>query len=81
MKKLTKKDINQEIFDLYNDYAHNKIERRLFIESLSVFAVGSITLPSLLSFMTPDYVDTITIKEDDPRLQSAFITYTSPKGG
>src|SRR5205809_893137 len=81
MKKLTKEDINQEIFDLYDDYAHSKIERRQFIEKLSLFAIGSITVPSLLSFMTPDYVDSILIKLDDPRLKSEYITYQSPKGG
>lgn len=81
MKKLNKEDISQEIFDLYDDYAHNKIERRQFIEKLSIFAAGSLTLPSLLSFMTPNYIDSITIKKDDPRLKSEFITYESPKGG
>lgn len=81
MKKLSKEDISQEVFDLYDDYAHNKIERRQFIEKLSIFAVGSLTLPSLLSFMTPNYQDTITILPNDPRLKSDFITYQSPKGG
>lgn len=81
MKKLTKDDISQEVFDLYDDYAHNKIERRQFIEKLSVFAVGSLTLPTLLSFMTPNYVDSITVKPENPKLKSGFITYESPKGG
>ncbi len=81
MQKLTKEDISQEMFDLYDDYAHNKIERRQFIEKLSLFAVGSVTLPSLLSFMTPNYVDSRLIESNDPRLQSEFITYESPKGG
>jgi carboxymethylenebutenolidase len=81
MKKLTKVDISQEVFDLYDDYAHNKIERRQFIEKLSIFAIGSLTLPSLLSFMTPNYVDSITINPQDSRLESAFINYESPKGG
>lgn len=81
MKKITKEDISQEIFDLYDDYAHNKIERRQFIEKLSVFAVGTLTLPSLLSFITPDYVNTLLIKPDDPRIDSDYITYESPKGG
>ncbi len=81
MKKLTKDDISQEVFDLYDDYAHNKIERRAFIEKLSMFAVGAITLPSLLSFMTPNYADTAIIKKNDPRLKTSFITYESPKGG
>lgn len=81
MKKITKEDISQEIFDLYDDYAHNKIERRQFIEKLSVFAIGTLTLPSLLSFITPDYVNTLLIKPDDPRIDSDYVTYDSPKGG
>ncbi len=81
MKKLTKEDISQEVFDLYDDYAHNKIERRQFVEKLSMFAVGTLTLPSLLSFMTPNYIDSILIKPGDPRLKSEFITYDSTKGG
>lgn len=81
MKKITKEDISQEIFDLYDDYAHNKIERRQFIEKLSVFAVGTLSLPSLLSFITPDYVNTTLVAADDPRIESNYITYDSPKGG
>jgi carboxymethylenebutenolidase len=81
MKKLKKEDIQQEIFDLYDDYAHNKIERRQFMERLSLFAIGGITVPSLLSFMSPNYSDTSQIKPNDPRLNSEFITYNSPKGG
>lgn len=81
MKILTKEDISQEVFDLYDDYAHNKIDRRRFVEKLSLFAVGTLTVPSLLSFMTPNYLDSILIKPSDPRLKSEYITYESPKGG
>ena len=31
MSNLKKEDIKQEVFDLYDDYAHNKIERREFL--------------------------------------------------
>jgi len=44
MQKLIKEDISQEVFDLYDDYAHNKIERRQFIEKLFVFDEPSATL-------------------------------------
>jgi len=81
MKKLTKQDISQEVFDLYDDYAHNRIDRRQFAEKLSLFAVGSITLPSLLSFVMPNYKDTLLVQADDPRLKSEYIHYPSPKGG
>ena len=81
MKKLTKQDISQEVFDLYDDYAHNRIDRRQFAEKLSLFAVGSITLPSLLSFVMPNYKDTLLVQADDPRLKSEYIHYPSPQGG
>ncbi|MGB5368996.1 MAG: dienelactone hydrolase family protein [Flavobacteriaceae bacterium] len=81
MKELKKEDIRQEVFDLYDDYAHNKIDRKSFLEKLSLFAVGGLTLPSLLSFIMPNYVDTLLVKPDDPRLKSDYINYDSPKGG
>ncbi|MFY0608309.1 MAG: dienelactone hydrolase family protein [Cyclobacteriaceae bacterium] len=81
MRNLNKEDIDQEVFDLYDDYAHNRIERRQFIKKLSLYAVGGITVSSLLSFIMPNYEDTMVIKQDDDRLISEFITYPSPNGG
>ncbi len=31
MKPIQKQDIPQEVFDIYDEYAHNKIQRREFI--------------------------------------------------
>lgn len=81
MKKLRKEDIKQEVFDLYDDYAHNRVSRRLFLDKLSTYAVGGITVSSLLSFISPDYVKKIQIKADDPNLKSEYVHYDSPKGG
>ena len=81
MKKIKKEDIRQEVFDLYDDYAHHRIERRQFLDKLSAYAVGGLTLPALLSFISPNYQGTLQVKPDDPRLKSAFINYESPKGG
>jgi len=81
MKNIKKEDISQELFDLYDDYAHNKLDRRQFAERLSLFAVGGLSLPSLLSFMSPNYRDTATVLQEDPRIDSSFINYESPNGG
>ncbi|MCK4989601.1 MAG: dienelactone hydrolase family protein, partial [Bacteroidales bacterium] len=81
MKKISKEEISQEVFDLYDDYAHNRIDRRQFLNKLSVYAIGGLTVASLLSFIMPNYKDTLQIQPDDPRLKSDFITYNSPKGG
>lgn len=81
MKELKKEDLDPAVFKLYDDYAHNKLERRVFIEKLSLYAIGGLTVPTLLSFMMPNYVDNLLVKNDDPRIKTEYITYESSKGG
>lgn len=81
MNIIKKENIKQEVFDLYDDYAHNRINRREFMQKLSLYAVGGLTVTSLMSFLMPDYKDAIQIKSDDPRLKSEYVNYKSPKGG
>tara|TARA_R110000765_G_scaffold97995_1_gene184206 strand:+ start:6849 stop:7733 length:885 start_codon:yes stop_codon:yes gene_type:complete len=81
MKMLRKEDIKQEVFDLYDAYAHNKIQRRDFVQKLSVYAVGGITVASLMGFLMPNYETTFLVDKNNPDLDSEFITYNSPKGG
>ena len=78
---IRKEDIKQEVFDLYDAYAHNRLDRRDFVEKLSAYAVGAITVPALMSFLMPDYKNTLQVKADDPRITSSYINYDSPKGG
>jgi carboxymethylenebutenolidase len=81
MKEIRKEDVSQEVFDLYDDYAHNRIDRRQFMNKLSAYAIGGLTVASLLSFIMPKYKENLQIQPDDPRLESDFIIYKSPKGG
>ncbi|MEL4455389.1 dienelactone hydrolase family protein [Lutimonas vermicola] len=81
MKNIEKEDLNQEVFDLYDDYAHNKIQRRDFVKKLSVYAVGGLTVSSLMGFLMPDYISSVQVQPDDPRLESGYINYESAKGG
>jgi carboxymethylenebutenolidase len=81
MSDLKKEDIKQEVFDLYDDYVHNKIDRRNFLEKLAIYAVGGITVSSLLSFISPNYIDTIKVPKDHPYLISKYVNFESPKGG
>lgn len=81
MSEIRKEEVNQEVFDLYDDYAHNRLDRREFAQKLSAYAVGGITVASLMSFLMPNYQGNVQVKPDDPRLKSEYITYPSPKGG
>jgi carboxymethylenebutenolidase len=80
MKEIRREDIKQEVFDLYDAYAHNRIDRRVFMEKLSTYAVGGITVASLLSFISPNY-SIILVPADDPNLLTETVSYNSPKGG
>lgn len=81
MNQISKEDIKQEVFDLYDDYAHSRLDRRSFVQKLSMYAVGGLTVTALMSFLMPDYQGAIQVKSDDPRLKSGYINYPSPKGG
>lgn len=81
MKEINKEDLDQEVFDLYDDYAHNRLDRRSFMEKLSVYAVGGITLSSILSCVMPNYIDKIQIDPNDPNLKADYVKYQSEKGG
>lgn len=78
---MEKKDVKQEVFDLYDQYAHNQLSRRQFVEKLSIYAVGGLTVSSLLSFISPDYLGKIQITDNDDRLSTETITYDSEQGG
>ena len=73
--------IGQEIFDLYDDYVHSKIDRRSFVDRLGKYAVGGLTVPAILRYLMPNYDDKVQIKADDERLKTETISYDSPDGG
>jgi carboxymethylenebutenolidase len=81
MKEIDPADLAQEVFDLYDQYAHNKLDRRDFVEKLSIYAVGGMTVSSLLDYLLPKYAEKQQVRQDDPRVKSEYIMYDSPKGG
>jgi carboxymethylenebutenolidase len=80
MTKIRKQDLDQDIFDIYDDYAHNEIDRRQFMDRLKVYAVGGLTVGAIASFLLPKYAEARQIAQDDPRIKSEYIEYDSPKG-
>ena len=80
MKKIKSGDLGQEVFDLYDQYAHNQIDRRQFVEKISVYAVGGLTVPAILDYILPKYKERQQVSLDDPRLKTETVEYPSPKG-
>lgn len=71
---------DQELFDLYDRYAHDLINRREFLEKAGKYAVGGVTAAALLQMLSPQYALASQVASDDPRIETERIEYASPKG-
>ena len=77
---MKKEDLKQEIFDIYDEYVHSRINRREFVNKLSAYAVGGLTVSAIMAYLLPNYVEAKRFQQDDPRLIIAYEEYDSPKG-
>ena len=82
MKKIKASDLSQEVYDLFDDYVHDRITRRDFFNKVTKYAAAGITAGAIFDFLSPVYAQSTTqIAEDDARLKTEFIEYDSAKGG
>ena len=80
MTRLTAKDFDPEILELYDYYAHGKITKREFLERAGKFAVGGLTAAAILASMSPNYALAQQVEFTDPEIVAEYITYPSPQG-
>jgi carboxymethylenebutenolidase len=80
MKRHQASDYDQELLDLYDDYAHGRIDRRGFLQGAAKFAVGGLTADLLLTTLSPNYAWAQQVTNDDPRIKSEYLDYASPEG-
>ena len=55
MERKQASDFDQELLDLYDDYVHGRIDRRVFLGGAAKFAVGGLTAEALLASLSPNY--------------------------
>lgn len=80
MTRMTAKDFDQELLDLYDFYAHGKITKRQFLERAGKFAVGTVTAGALLNMLSPDYAMAQQVSFNDADIHADYIMYPSPNG-
>lgn len=80
MGRLTAKDFPQELLELYDYYAHGRIDRRGFLEGAARFAFMGLSAPALLSALSPNYARAEQVQFTDPEIAAEYITYPSPHG-
>jgi carboxymethylenebutenolidase len=73
----TQGEIDQRVFDLYDEYCHGRIDRRSFLQQAAVVTVGGLAMAQAL---LPHYARAQTISFTDTRIKARYVTYPSPGG-
>jgi carboxymethylenebutenolidase len=69
--------IDQRIFDLYDEYCHARIDRREFLLRAAALTVGGLAMAQAL---LPRYAQAQTISFTDARIKAQYVNYPSPGG-
>jgi carboxymethylenebutenolidase len=74
---VTQLEIDQRVFDLYDEYCHGRIDRREFLARSAALVVGGLAMAQAL---LPRYAIAQTISFTDQRIHAKYVTYKSPGG-
>jgi carboxymethylenebutenolidase len=77
MNAITQVEIDQRVYDLYDEYCHGRVDRREFLKRAA--AMGGAALVAAQGLL-PDYARAQTISFTDPRIKASYVTYPSPGG-
>src|SRR5215218_3970552 len=74
---VTQLQIDQRVFDLYDEYCHGGIDRREFLMRSAALVVGGLGMAQAL---LPRYAQAQTVSFTDDRIKGTYVTYPSPGG-
>jgi carboxymethylenebutenolidase len=74
---VTQIEIDQRIFDLYDEYCHDGIDRREFLLRAAALTLGGLAMAQAL---LPRYAAAQTISFTDKRIKAQYVNYPSPGG-
>jgi dipeptidyl aminopeptidase/acylaminoacyl peptidase len=70
-------DIDERVFELYDEYCHGRMERREFLAKAAALCVGGLAMAQAL---LPRYARAQTVSFTDERIKAHYVTYPSPGG-
>ncbi len=73
-------DIDQRIFDLYDEYCHGYIDRREFLSKAAAITIGGVSALWMAQALMPRYAEAQTISFTDERIRGLYVEYPSPGG-
>jgi carboxymethylenebutenolidase len=77
MGAITQPEIDQQVFDLYDEYCHGRIDRREFLRRAGALGAGALAMAYGLM---PNYAKAQQVSFTDSRIKASYVTYPSPGG-
>ena len=72
--------MDQRIIDLYDEYTHRPLERRVFLERLAMLAGSAAAALALLPILQNDYAHAAQVSPDDPGIDARRVEYAGASG-
>jgi len=72
--------VTQAIIELYDEYTHAPLERRVFLRRLVALTGGAAAAAAILPYLGPQKAAAAMIAPDDARLDIATVTYPGTSG-
>jgi carboxymethylenebutenolidase len=72
--------MRQDIIDLYDDYTHERIGRRVFMDRLAALAGGTAAASALLPMLKNNYAKAAIVAPDDDRITAEDVTFPGVDG-
>jgi carboxymethylenebutenolidase len=72
--------IDQRVYDLYDEYCHGHIDRREFLARARALVIGGISALAMAQALFPRYAEAQTISFTDARIKAKYVDYASPGG-
>lgn len=79
-EKEKKQQIDDRIFDLYDEYCHGYIDRREFLNRAAAITVVGVSALAMAESLLPRYAEAQMVSFNDPRIKAAYVEYPSPGG-
>jgi carboxymethylenebutenolidase len=81
MTQVNPKELDPEVWKLFDKYVHGLIDRRGFLDGTAKYAVGGITAVGILEALAPKYGEAQTqIQPNDNRIRTETVEVKSPDG-